>query len=170
MRERNPKLETRAPFVRRTNVAAQTKCANPKQPKGFTLIEILVALFVLLIGLSSAFALFAAATAMHKRATDQSTAAIMSDSIFSQVESKLTAGVEITRIARTNADLPGYEGYKYDLELIPVDENENEIFVRLTILWRKQGRARSQVFSTILNRHIPFKGRDPYAPRSSFEE
>lgn len=134
---------------------------------GFTLVEILVALFVMLIGLSSAFALFAAATAMHKRALDQSTAAILADSIFSEVESKLTVGVEINKLARTGDTFPEFKGYSYDLELIPVDDNEDEIFVKVTIRWRKQGRERNQVFSTILIRHIPFKGRDPFAPGGS---
>jgi hypothetical protein len=104
----------------------------------------------MLIGLSSAFALFAAATAMHKRATDQSISAMMADSIFSEV--------------LDNKPQPrGYEGYKYDLELVPLDENEDEIFVRISIRWLTQGRERSQVFSTILIRHIPFKGREPYS-------
>jgi len=131
---------------------------------GFTLIEILVALFVMLIGLSSAFALFAAATAMHKRATDQSMAAIMADSIFSEVESRLTAGVDINRIARMDARFPKYEGYRYDLELIPLDANEDEIYARLSIRWNTQGKELSRVFSTILIRRIPFKGREPYYP------
>lgn len=136
---------------------------------GFTLIEILVALFVMLIGLSSAFALFAAATAMHKRATDQSMAAIMADSVFSEVESKLTSGVDISRIARLDAKFPKYEGYRYDLTLIPMDENEDEIYVRLAIRWSTQGKELSRVFSTILIRRIPFKGREPFYPGGDSE-
>jgi prepilin-type N-terminal cleavage/methylation domain-containing protein len=131
---------------------------------GFTLIEILVALFVMLIGLSSAFTLFAAATAMHKRATDQSMVAIMADSIFSEVESKLTSGVELSRISRSDARFPRYEGYRYDLLLVPMDDNEDEVYMRLSIRWKTQGKERSQVFSTILIRHIPFKGREPFYP------
>lgn len=132
---------------------------------GFTLIEILVALGVMILGMTSAFALFAAATAMHKHAVVQSTAAILADNIFSRVESELTAGADISRIAKTNADArdEGYGGYTYDLELVPIDTQENEIYVRLTIKWRKEGKKRHQQFSTILLRHIPFKGRDPYA-------
>ena len=54
--------------------------ADPKKTAGgFTLVEILVALFVMLVGISSAFALFAAATALHKRATDQSSAAVIAE-------------------------------------------------------------------------------------------
>ena len=136
---------------------------SAQRSSGFTLVEILVALFVMVIGLSSAFALFAAATAIHKRATDQLVATIMAESIFSEVESKLTSGIEISRIARTDGTSEQYEGYRYDLELVPLDQGQDEVYVKVTIRWRKQGRARSQVFSTILIRHIPFKNREPYS-------
>ena len=144
--------------------AANTNGSGSSE-SGFTLVEILVALFVMLVGLSSAFALFAAATAMHKRALDQSTSAVMAESILSEVESKLTSGIQISQITRMNAEFPTYDGYRYDLELVPMDDNEDEIYVKLTIRYLKQGRDRSQHFSTIMIRHIPFKGRDPYAPR-----
>lgn len=122
----------------------------------------------MIIGMASAFALFAAATAMHKHAVVQSTAAVLSDNIFSRVESELTTGADLSMIIKTNADASdeGYEGYKYDLELVSVAPDENEIYVKLTIKWQKEGRERHQVFSTILLRHIPFKGRDPYRDKS----
>jgi type II secretory pathway pseudopilin PulG len=131
---------------------------------GFTLVEILVALFVMIIGISSAFALFASATAMHKRATDQTTVAMMAESILSEVENRLTAGTPIEAIARADATFSGYQDYRYDLELQPIDEEGCEVFVRLGIRWLKQGRERNQEFTTILLRHIPFKGREPYIP------
>jgi type II secretory pathway pseudopilin PulG len=128
--------------------------------EGFTLVEILVALFVMLVGISSAFALFAAATALHKRATDQTSAAVIAESVFSQIQSELTAGVELSDIRKADLMPKEYESYKYDLELVPVDVYENEIYVKLTVTWRKRGTGRKQEFSTILIRHIPFRERD----------
>ena len=133
-----------------------------KTTGGFTLVEILVALFVMLVGISSAFALFAAATALHKRATDQTSAAVIAESIFSQVQSELTAGVELSKIRKGNYMPKGYEEYKYDLEIVAVDDYENEVFVKLTVIWRKRGMGRKQEFSTILIRHMPFRERDYY--------
>ena len=54
----------------------------------------------------------------------------------------------------------GYENYKYDLEIVVVDDYENEIFVKLTVVWRARGMGRKQEFSTILIRHMPFRERD----------
>jgi hypothetical protein len=125
-------------------------------------VEILVALFVMLVGISSAFALFAAATALHKRATDQTSAAVIAESIFSQIQSELTAGVELSDIRKADLMPIGYENYRYDLELVSIDAYENEIFVRLTVTWLKRGMGRKQEFSTILIRHIPFRERDYY--------
>ncbi len=125
-------------------------------------MEILVALFVMLVGISSAFALFAAATALHKRATDQTSAAVIAESIFSQLQSELTAGVELGDIRKADLMPRGFEDYKYDLELVPVNEYEEEIFVKLTVTWRTRGTGRKQEFSTILIRHIPFRERNYY--------
>ena len=137
--------------------------ADPRETAGgFTLVEILVALFVMLVGISSAFALFAAATALHKRATDQTSAAVIAESIFSQVQSELTAGAELSDIRKGSYMPKGYEDYKYELELIAVDNYENEIFVKLSVIWRKRGIGRKQEFSTILIRHIPFRERVYY--------
>jgi type II secretory pathway pseudopilin PulG len=133
-----------------------------KTAGGFTLVEILVALFVMLVGISSAFALFAAATALHKRATDQTSAAVIAESIFSQVQSELTSGVELSDIRRGKYMPRGYENYKYELELVAVDDYENEVFVKLTVVWRQKGMGRKQEFSTILIRHMPFRERDYY--------
>jgi len=153
--------------LNKTGLKEKNDNTMPRSSGGFTLVEILVALFVMLIGLSSVFALFAAATALHKRATDNSTAAILSDCIFSEVATQLTSGVQVEKIRKYNAAFPGYEGYKYDVELVAIDmeeeQNANEFFIRLTIRWQKQGRERNQVFATIINRRIPFKGREYYS-------
>jgi len=145
----------------RSNRSAFAKATHPKgSERGFTLVEILVALFVMLVGISSAFALFAAATALHKRATDQTSAAVIAESIFSQLQSELTAGVELSDIRKANLMPKGYEGYRHDIELVPIDPYENEIYVRLVITWLKRGTGREQEFSTILLRHVPFRERD----------
>jgi type II secretory pathway pseudopilin PulG len=126
---------------------------------GFTLLEIIVALALMMIGIASAFALFAAGTALHKRSVDQTNTALIAEQVFSDLDSKLTTGIDIAKLQKKGASLPEFRDYTYDLHLIPIDKNGEELYVDLTVRWKTRGKIREQTFSTIRIRSLPFKER-----------
>ena len=128
---------------------------------GFTLLEIIVALSIMLIGIASVFALFAAATALHKRSVDQTNAALIAGMVFSDLDSKITTGIDIAKLQKTGASLLEFPNYTYDLHLTPIDENGEELYIDLTVRWKTKGKIREQTFSTIRIRALPFKEREP---------
>jgi Tfp pilus assembly protein PilV len=131
---------------------------------GLTLLEIIVALAIMIIGIASVFALFAAATAIHKRAVDQTNAAIIAQKVLSELDRRLTTGVDVTELQKTGAALPEFPNYTYDLRLAPLDKTQDEFYVDLIVCWKTKGRARELKFSTICIRSLPFKEREKNYP------
>ena len=131
---------------------------------GLTLLEIMVALAIMIIGIASVFALFAAATALHKRAVDQTNAALIAQKILSELDCRLTAGADIKELQKTGVALPEFPNYTYDLRLTPVDKTQNEFYVDLAVRWKTRGRVREQRFNTICIRSLPFKEREMNYP------
>jgi len=66
-------------------------------PHGFSLLEIIVALGIFMIGAASVFALFAAGAGAHRRAVDRANAARAADSIFAELEAKWTLAGDLQR-------------------------------------------------------------------------
>ncbi|MBI4576620.1 MAG: prepilin-type N-terminal cleavage/methylation domain-containing protein [Planctomycetes bacterium] len=58
---------------------------------GFTILEVLVAMAVLMIGLSAALALLASGSATGKRAVDETSAALVASRVLADLEGRLTA-------------------------------------------------------------------------------
>jgi prepilin-type N-terminal cleavage/methylation domain-containing protein len=62
--------------------ASQTGGRRPGRAGGFTLIEILIAIAILVIGMVGVLAGFSAAVGLHKRGMDQTTAALLAQTIL----------------------------------------------------------------------------------------
>lgn len=68
---------------------------------GFTLLEVVVALGILTVGISSAIALFAAGTASHRRAVDRIRAIEVSEVVLSALEGTIRDGGTVTDLINT---------------------------------------------------------------------
>lgn len=121
--------------------------------RGFTLIEILVALGILAIGATSALALFAAASAAHKRAIDRTNAANIAEQAFADVESALANGRtgEELNLEPPFADIASnWPGYQAQLEIYGL--STDELLVRVLVYWQYRGQERSETFEQIMMR------------------
>jgi prepilin-type N-terminal cleavage/methylation domain-containing protein len=140
---------------------------------GFTLLEIMVALGVMAVGISSVFALFAAATALHNRAVDEMNAALMADTVFGNIEARLfTAMTPVP--AFINGSVTSFPKHRYAVRLVPVDNTDwniaNEFFVECQITWNVKGKKRIEKFHTILCRAVSYRERDAALVRRRSEE
>ena len=131
--------------------------------RGFSLLEVIVAIGIVTVGLTAVLALFAAGVDTHKRSIDQSNAALAAQSLASELEARYT----IVRIDAWRArqlktqkrvdernylqdipakgkeppEVPGFPGYLYTVKFIPLDKDAYSVLARINILWKKGGGA-----------------------------
>lgn len=116
---------------------------------GFTLLEIMVALGVLAIGATAAFALLVAAASAGRRAEHHVNAALLADTVIDDLKADVTLDLDLTdlplatevvaelqsrgelppdaptpaletRYVRRDAVSPSYPDYKYDVAITPI--------------------------------------------------
>jgi prepilin-type N-terminal cleavage/methylation domain-containing protein len=143
--------------------------------RAFTLLEVLIALGIMAVGLTAAIGLFTAATAMHKRAIDQTTAALIADLALADARAAVTLSfdpkavpLEVRRPAgdgrppvfylKHDAKLPEYPGYAYDVFLTPVDAAEPDeadaFFAEARVRWKQANRERATEMTTVILRRV----------------
>ncbi|HBP16511.1 MAG TPA: hypothetical protein DEA08_01795 [Planctomycetes bacterium] len=148
-----------------------------RQRRAFSLLEVIVALGVLSIGATAAFALLVAAAAAGRRAEHEVNAALIAETVLN--ESHLDPGVQVTDYpAIDSVDPPPgvatpppqpqgresrylvmddqwsrYPDYRYDLILTPLpgpDPSQPWHFLlECRVRWSQKGRRRSALFSTV---------------------
>lgn len=121
--------------------------------RGFTLIEVLVALGIMMIGVSVAFALFAAATAAHKRAINRTNSAAIAEQAMADLESALRAGATPEELAASQPfealrrDYPGYE-----IEARFYTGPDDVAVVEIIVRWTSQGQKRDETYRQLVTR------------------
>ncbi|MBI5780021.1 MAG: hypothetical protein HZA49_11295 [Planctomycetes bacterium] len=119
-----------------------------KLNSGFSFLEILVALMILVFGLTTIFGLFGAATYSHRRSVNDETISRMATTIFSELESgQHPASVDLQdRADQTHSQFPGI--YTYDLTFSTVTGTEpTSRVVTLAIKW---GKNQQETFRTLI--------------------
>jgi len=98
---------------------------------GFTLTEILIALAILLIGMVGVMAAFASAVGLHKRGIDQTTAAMLAETVLEVTQAAALAGKSCEEMStfeggryvfRRSEIYPGYE-----CRVVCTEINEREV-------------------------------------------
>lgn len=117
-------------------------------------MEILIALMILGIGISSIFALFGAAARTHKQGVDQVTASMLAMTVLSDIERALSRGVVPASVeGKTHNDFPAL--YTFDVEIGPLPSNPYEMKCIITVHWTAGGAPVRARFATILLNPAP---------------
>ena len=137
---------------------------------GFSLIEVLIAMFILSIGAASVLSFYAAAASTHKRSIDRTHAALVAERVFSAVQGRYEIGKTDEELMEELAkELPklwggdsaeiycfhpaqgrGKLGAKEEDAESGVDWLEQELFVRVIIRWKQKASSRSETFHTLM--------------------
>ncbi len=123
--------------------------------RGFSLIEVLIAMVILGLGAASLVALFAAGSSTHKRSVDRTRAALVAERVFSEVGLVYIPGTSPDDvIGKLRQRLPEeIDGYRYEVLAFHPDGDgwsDQEMYVQVEIRWKRSGRARAETFATIL--------------------
>jgi prepilin-type N-terminal cleavage/methylation domain-containing protein len=122
---------------------------NKRIEAGFTLVEIIVAMGVLLVGMTGIFSLFATALGLQREATERMDTALNLPSIMSEVENEVAIRFQDPQkgpdvLNGAVFPVPGNAAYRYRLtvEPMPDDPEGRAFFCRIEILARYRGQER----------------------------
>ncbi|MBI1852650.1 MAG: prepilin-type N-terminal cleavage/methylation domain-containing protein [Planctomycetes bacterium] len=124
--------------------------------RGFTLIEMVVALGVLLVGMVSVLALFTTAISLHKEAIDQTESSLIAEQVMTRIRGQVDAGRDPKAVAQAFADWkdPDHPNYRVTAELADVHNAaaEPEWLLSIHVRFQKGNRERQETYRTILVR------------------
>lgn len=137
---------------------------------GFTLIEVVLAMGVLVLGLSSLLGLFTFGAALSRQAGLRAGSATTVDAVLVDLENRLFPLLPDGTVGEPEAildrEVPGAPGVVYNAVASPnLDGPVNragdplEYRVDVTFAWTTQGVARNSTFTTLLLREVPFGER-----------
>ncbi|MFT7678110.1 MAG: hypothetical protein ACI8QC_002096 [Planctomycetota bacterium] len=141
-----------------------------EQRAGFTILEVVLAMGILVLGLSSLLGLFTFGAALTRQAGLRSVSATAVDSIMADLEASLfplqSDGTAGEPALFENRDVPGAPGVVYSAKAEPhIDGPLNrageplEYRVDIELAWRTQGVRRTKSFTTLMLREVPFGER-----------
>ncbi len=139
---------------------------------GFTIVEVVVAMGLLLLGMTSILGLLTFGAALSRTAQLRNSAASAAEAVIADLEETLfplvldERGDALAGEPRTIVDrpVPGHAGIFYTAraEGDPDDERGGgplRYRVDVEIHWRASGQRRSKTFTTLLLREVPFGER-----------
>jgi hypothetical protein len=139
---------------------------------GFTIVEVVVALGLLLLGMTSILGLLSFGAALSRTAQLRNSAASAAEAVIVDLEETLFPlardedGDVVVGEPRAIVDrpVPGHPGILYTAHAFgdPLDRTPGgpvRYRVDVEIHWKTEGRRRSKTFTTLLLREVPFGER-----------
>jgi len=119
---------------------------------GFTLLEVITAIFIFFCGIVGILSLFTTALMLHKTSLDRTVSALALEQVVAEVSSLLDNGVIKQETAGGYASLAprpleGYNGYFYSAEFEEGDGGYLLAHIRIT--WKARGVEMGQTFDTV---------------------
>ena len=149
--------------------------APARRPRAaFTILEVLVAMSILLIGMSSILGLLAFGAALSRNAALRSSGASAVEAVVADLEESFfplvkdpQSGESVVGApeAVTDRALPGHPGLTYSARAVPDPRDTTtpggalRWRVDVEIHWTSAGEQRAKTFSTLLLRQVPFGER-----------
>jgi len=151
----------------------RTFASRAQRRAGFTILEVLVAMSILLVGMTAILGLLSFGATMTRSAALKSAAAISVEAIVADLEESLfplvldpatKSWVVGEPIAIEDREVPGHEGVRYSARAVgdPSDKRAGgplRYRVDIEVQWMAGGRTRSKTFQTLMLREIPFGER-----------
>lgn len=128
-----------------------------RNEKGFTLLEVVLALGILTVGVSVAISLFTAATASHRRAIDRVRAIEVSEEVFATLEGSIRDGATVTDLVNDppyQVLMDRWPGVSVEVRYgtIPKDLYVDELLIEVHVRWVSRGVDTEEIFTQILAR------------------
>ncbi|MCC7510911.1 MAG: prepilin-type N-terminal cleavage/methylation domain-containing protein [Planctomycetes bacterium] len=155
--------------------------------KGFTLIEVLMALTIMLVGVVGIYAVFAVGLVSHKRAVDNTAAANLAASLFDDIAANYDVwyydndrnGIpdlaerdrngndigdlyDVDNNSRPLNPVPYRRGYSYTIKYERHPDVPQELLVMVQVFWKQAGEQKAEPFQrSIFIKQLPAMDRQP---------
>ncbi len=130
---------------------------------GFTIIEVLLAMGILLLGTTAILSMLTSGAALARTAELRAASAGVIEAVIADLEETLfplapdgSAGEPVPVESRP---VPGSPGVVYSARATPNPDHPDEYRVDVELAWQSRGVRRTQLFTTLLLREIPFGER-----------
>ena len=145
--------------------------SNTRNPRrGFTLIEMMIAMGLLVVGVTSVLGLLAFGAALQRTAERRGEVSLAAEQVIADLRDTFTLNEDGTLTdmpaAKFERTIPGHPLLKARVEVKKNPKLDGEYFATISIEWIERGAARSEEFRTILQREAPFGARSFQAARS----
>ena len=138
------------------------RSSQPRTRGGFTIIEVLLAMAILLFGMTAVLGLLTVATALGRTAELRTVGATASEAIVADLEETLFPEVDgeagAPREIKERA-VPGHPDLVYSATAVANPAQPLEYKVEIAMHWSSAGVERERRFSTLLLRELPFGER-----------
>jgi hypothetical protein len=152
-----------APLVARA--ARETSATGARRRGGFTILEVIVALGILLFGMTAVIGLLTFGVALGRSAELRTEAASVADAVVADLEETFFAGDDDASgtprdpTAIENRELGGVNRVVYSARGRANPDRPIEWRVDVDMTWKSAGVQREKRFTTLLLREVPFGER-----------
>ena len=129
---------------------------------GFTLVEMMVAMGILIMGVTSLIGLLTVAVSTRYRAELRSRAVLIAEQVLHHIEETVLAGDDDPDLALSQVvmeSVNGFPGMRYTVEFVMDEDYPELVLAQVRVGWRVQGSELEQVFMRLLPREQPFRAR-----------
>jgi prepilin-type N-terminal cleavage/methylation domain-containing protein len=133
-----------------------------KRRSGFTLVEVLVALGILLFGLTAVLGLLTFGSALSRSAQLRTVGASAAEAVIADLEESLFPlqdGEAGEPRSIDDRSVPGFPTLMYSAKARAHPERAREYRVDIQMRWQSGGVERERSFTTVLLREVPFSER-----------
>ena len=134
-----------------------------RRDSGFTILEVVLAMGILLIGVTAVIGLLTFGAALTHASQMRTAAANVSEAVLADLDESLFPLEEDGSVGEpndfTDRPLPGFEGVTYSVKTVANPERPDEYRVDVEMKWESGGVLRSHEFSTLMAREVPFGER-----------
>lgn len=139
--------------------ARRTPVSGLRFRRGFTLLEVLISIAILVLGIAAILPLFAVGTQSHKRAMDQTHASLIAPRIAAMIQENLT---DIKPGDLRDAEFVEYgREYRYDATFTRLAASSSgdplgdaAFLLTVTVKWKESGEDRRETFETVVLRKV----------------
>ena len=124
---------------------------------GFTLMEVLIAMLVLVTGMVSILALFTHAVTIHRQAVDDSRAAMVAEAVFDRVRMTWDETGDPGAVQALVFDDPGFAPFQVETSAVAYGGASDSLAVSVTLTWRLGSKEQLAEFHSVVLRD-PFAG------------
>ncbi len=141
-------MRSRRTELRRTRIETRARGAEA----GFTLMEVVIAMLILVTGMVSVLALFTHAVGIHRAAVDDARTVMVAESVLDRLDFEWSESGSVGAVQAMTFEGPEVAPYAVSTSAQPIVDGEDALAVTVTLEWRRGSKEQEAVFHAVLLR------------------